>query len=147
MRVERLAAALALCAATMLGARAGQASACSIDGVPSLTVNGYQVVINKVVPKLGADLRLWAPFVLPFPLHTHRAEDLAEITQRVALQPIAFKTPWRWNFGDGTRSARGMKVTHVFARPGTYKVTVEAYFPAHHFWYTFDAVQVHVLNG
>lgn len=133
-------------ACTLLGAQASPAQACSIDGVPSLTVNGYQVVINKVVPT-GPDLRIWAPFVLSFPLHTGRDETLAEIQQRVPLQPEAFKNPWRWNFGDGTAPARGMAVHHVFRRPGIYKVTVDAYFPSHKFWYTFDAVQVRVLRA
>src|SRR5690242_15284970 len=133
-------------ACMLLGAQANRAQACSIDGVPSLTVNGYQVVINKVVPT-GPNLRVWAPFVLSFPLHTGHDETLAEIQQRVPLQSEAFKNPWRWNFGDGTAPTRGMAVHHVFRRPGIYKVTVDAYFPSHKFWYTFDAVQVRVLHA
>jgi PKD repeat protein len=133
-----------LLAANALG---GATQACSIDGVPSLTVNGYTVVINRVAPKSQTDLRVWAPFVLGFPLHTGRDEALAEIKQLVALQQEAFKTPWRWNFGDGSAAARGTVVHHVFRRPGIYKITVDAYFPSHKFWYTFDAVQIHVVKG
>jgi PKD repeat protein len=137
---------LMLGAAGVVGSLTGVAQACSIDGVPSLTVNGYDVVINKAVPT-GPNLRVWAPFVLSFPLHTGRVEALSEITQRVALQPEAFKHPWRWNFGDGTPMVRGMVVQHVFSKPGIYKITVDAYFASHNFWYTFDAAQIRVLHG
>ncbi|HWE61926.1 MAG TPA: PKD domain-containing protein [Chloroflexota bacterium] len=133
-------------ACAVLGVQTAGAQACTIDGKPTLTVNGYDVVLNKAVPT-GPNLRLWAPFVLSFPLHTGRQESLSEIVQAVPLQAEAFKTPWRWNFGDGTRPARGMKVQHVFKKPGLYKVTVDAYFPSHKFWYTFDAVQVRVVQS
>lgn len=145
--MRRWISGMAVLACGLIGLQTLPARACSIDGKPTLTVNGYMVVINKTVPKLGANLRLWAPFVLSFPLHTGRQETLAEIAQAVPLQAEAFKTPWRWNFGDGTAAARGTKVHHVYKKPGTYKVTVDAYFPSHKFWYTFDAVQVRVLRG
>ena len=136
----------ALLLAAMLGARPAVSQACGIDGIPSLTVNGYLVVINKQVPT-GPNLKLWAPFVLSFSLHTGRDEMLQELPQRVPLQPEAFRNPWRWNFGDGTHSVRGITVHHRFSKPGTYKVTVEAYFPSRKYWYTFDALQVRVLRG
>lgn len=126
---------------------AATARACSVDGVPSLTVNGYSVVINTAAPKGAADLRVWAPFVLGFPLHTGRDELMTEIRTLVALQPEAFTTPWRWSFGDGTPAVRAASVHHTFRRPGTYKITVDAYFPSAKLWYTFDAVQVRVVRG
>lgn len=147
MRLGTWLGALALGATMLVAGGAGAANACSIDGVPTLTVNGYTVAINKTVPTGTANLRLWAPFVLSFPLHSGRNEVLAEIANRVPLRLEAFKTPWRWNFGDGSKAARGMTVRHTFSKPGIYKVTVDAYFPSHHFWYTFDAVQVRVLHG
>ncbi|HEY8284752.1 MAG TPA: PKD domain-containing protein [Chloroflexota bacterium] len=127
-------------------ARPAPTQACGIDGIPSLTVNGYMVVINKQVP-VGPGLRLWAPFVLSFSLHARRAEVLAELPQRVPLQPEAFRNPWRWNFGDGSAQVRGITVHHTFSKPGIYKITVAAYFPSRKFWYIFDAVQVRVLPG
>ena len=132
---------------TVVGLRPGVSIACSIDGVPTLTVNGYSVVINKVVPTAGPSLRVWAPFVLSFALHTQHNEVLEELPQRVPLLAEAKKSPWRWNFGDGTPTVRGIRVQHSFRKPGIYKITVEAYYPSHKFWYTFDAVQVHVLRG
>jgi hypothetical protein len=114
--------------------------------VPTIKVNGYSAIINTI-PPVGKDLSVWAPFVLSFSLHTSRNESLAEIAQAVPLPQEAFKTPWRWNFGDGTGYARGTAVHHTYTRPGTYKITVEAYFPSHKFWYTFDALQVRVLHG
>ncbi|MGH2390770.1 MAG: PKD domain-containing protein [Chloroflexota bacterium] len=129
-----------------LGVRAAVSQACTIDGVPSLSINGYTVVINKVVPT-GPNLRVWAPFVLSFDLHTGRDEVLDEPTRLVPLQPEAFKNPWRWNFGDGTPSVRGIEVHHKFSKPGVYKVLVYAYFPSRKFWYAFDAVQIRVVRG
>jgi hypothetical protein len=119
--------------------------ACSIDGVPSITVNGYDVVVNKT-PPIGKNLSVWAPFLVPFPLHVGRNETIGEIRQRVAMSAEGFKYPWRWNFGDGTPTVRGTVVHHTYKKPGVYKVTVEAYFAAHKFWYTFDAAQIHVLK-
>lgn len=142
--MNRVRSTIAVAACALLGLTAAPVHACSIDGKPSLTVNGYDVAINRATPT-GPALRLWAPFVLGFALHAGRTEALAEITNRVPLQVEAFRNPWRWNFGDGTPSARGMAVRHAFRRAGTYKITVDAYFPSHRFWYTFDAVQVRVL--
>ncbi len=140
---------LALLAAIPLGLSLARASACSLDGVPTISVNGYQAIINRTAPttKEVNVLKLWAPFVLSFPLHTGRNETMAENAQAIPLTPEAFKTPWRWNFGDGTAIARGSSVHHTYNRPGTYKITVDAYFPSHKFWYTFDALQVRVLPG
>lgn len=138
---------VALLIGGLLGMQMQSAQACSIDGKPTLKVNGYEVVINKVVPAAGANLSVWAPFVLTFPLHTGKKEALMEIKQAVPLQLEAFRTPWRWNFGDGTPVARGFSVSHIFTKPGVYKVTVDAYFPSHKFWYTFDAVQVRVVRS
>jgi hypothetical protein len=131
----------------MAGLYRGQAVACTIDGKPSLTINGHTVALNKVVPRLGTDLQLWAPFILPRTLQIGQKETLTEIKKLIPLEAEAFRTPWRWNFGDGSALAHGFAVTHVFRRPGLYKVTVDAYFPSHKFWYTFDAVQVRVAKG
>jgi hypothetical protein len=120
--------------------------ACSIDGKPTLTVNGHVVMRNSAIPA-GSQLRLWAPFVFPSPLRVGHTQTLAEIAKAVPLAPEAFKTPWRWNFGDGSEPGRGTTVHHIFRKPGVYKVTVAAFFPSYNFWYTFDAVQLRLLRG
>jgi len=74
-------------------------------------------------------------------------ETLSELARAVPLPQEAFKTPWRWNFGDGSTVGRGMGVQHTFHTPGIYKITVSCYFPSHKFWYVFDALQVRVLRG
>jgi PKD repeat protein len=124
----------------------GPLQACTIDGTPSATVNGSIVVLNKV-PPIGRNLQVWAPFLAQSSVRVDQKATLAEIAQRVALTQEAFRNPWKWTFGDGTGSARGTVVHHVYRRPGTYKVSVLAYFPSHKFWYTFDAIQVRVVKG
>ena len=121
-----------------------QAQACSIDGKPTLTVNGDAVSINTAQPTSPQTLRVWAPFVLPSALRAGRGVVLAEIVKALPLTPEAYKVPWRWDFGDGSAPARGTAVHHIFRRPGTYKITVSAYYPSHRIWYTFDAAQLHV---
>ena len=123
---------------------ASTARSCTLDGVPSLTVNGYDSVINKT-PPIGKDLHLWAPFILSFPLHTGRTEALAEVVQRIPLRQEAYKIPWRWDFGDGTPIGRGQAVHHAYRKPGVYKILVSCYYPSHNFWSVFDALQVRVL--
>jgi hypothetical protein len=145
--MKRTLCVAALGAATLAGLYGGRTLACTIDGKPSLTIDGHAVALNKVVPRLGSNLQLWAPFVFPVALQAGRKETLTEIKRLIPLQAEAFRTPWRWNFGDGSPLLHGFSVTHVFRHPGLYKVTVDAYFPSHKFWYTFDAVQVRVVKG
>lgn len=139
-----------LAAAAFIGIAAGtspqNAGACTIDGAPTLLVNGYAAILNKDVP-VGKGLAVWAPFKLSFPLHVGRDEAIAEKKGQVPLPLEGFKVPWRWTFGDGSPAARGMSVHHTFHKPGVYKIVVEAYFPSHRFWYPFDALQVTVLRG
>lgn len=144
--MRRLLRMLAVPACLILATQIAIAQACSIDGTPTVRVNGYLAIINRAVP-IGANLRVWAPFVLSFPLHTGRGETLSELPQAIPLPREAFKTPWRWNFGDGSTIGRGMAVHHTFEKPGIYKITVSCYFPSHKFWYVFDALQVRVLRG
>ncbi len=125
---------------------AGHVQACSIDGKPTLTVNGVAVSINTAQPTSPQTLRVWAPFVLSSVLRTGRGEALAETVKALPLTPEAYKVPWRWDFGDGTLPARGTAVRHVFHHPGVYKITVSAYYPSHKIWYAFDAVQLRVVG-
>jgi PKD domain-containing protein len=146
MRGRRGLAAAALIGAGMLAASWQEAQACTIDGAPTLTVNGYAAILNKQAP-VGKGLAVWAPFKLSFPLHVGRSEVIAEKKGQVPLPLEGFKVPWRWTFGDGSPVVRGMSVRHTFRKPGVYKILVEAYFPSHKFWYPFDALQVTVLKG
>ncbi len=92
--MKRLLRMLAVSACVMLGTRTASAQACSIDGTPTVRVNGYLAVINRTVP-IGANLRVWAPFILSFPLHTGRGETLSELARAVPPLRKAFKAPWR----------------------------------------------------
>jgi hypothetical protein len=64
---------------------------------------------------------------------------------RVTLPSSAFRTPWRWAFGDGTL-AQGRSVRHSYRHRGTYVVGVQAYLINGHAsaWYLFDSVVIQV---
>jgi PKD domain len=147
MNATKIICSLVLPALTAIAAieSTGQSLACTIDGTPSATVNGSIVVLNKVLP-IGGNLQVWAPFLAQSSLRVGQNASLGEITQRVALTQEAFRNPWKWTFGDGSTSARGAVVHHVYRHPGIYKISVLAYFPSHKFWYTFDAIQVRVVK-
>ena len=72
---------------------------------------------------------------------------LSEIRGRVlwTLPPSAFKTPWRWAFGDGAK-ARGLSTHHTYSHAGNYLIGVQAYLTDGHNsgWYAFDTVLIHV---
>lgn len=93
-------------------AGAGPALACSIDGVPSLAVNGRLVVLNPALPVKG-QLATWTPFAARGTYPAGHPIVLQEVRSRVivTLPPGAFKRPWRWLFGDRT-TARGPRVRH-----------------------------------
>lgn len=140
----RRGAACALLGGMLLGA--GVAQACSVDGVPSLSVDGRLVAVNPS----GASMTstdFWTPFVAAGRYHTNLLLVLKEDRARVAaaLPPVAFKFPWRWHFGDGT-TARGTAVRHLYRRPGPYVVSVEAYFVVgtQKQWFTFDKATLRI---
>lgn len=130
--------------ATLLGTSV--AGACSVDGIPSLSVDGRLVLRNTVYTSSSA-VDSWTPFIAhglyparhPLLFSENRAQVAA------ALPPTAFKVAWRWHFGDGT-TARGMAVHHLYRRAGTYIVTVEAYLASGKYaqWFTFDKATLHV---
>jgi hypothetical protein len=137
--------ALGLLVAATLAAM-GTTQACGIDGVPSLMVNGRLVAMNRALPASG-HLASWAPFAAPGIYRTGQSVQLREIRGRVlwTLPPSAFRTPWRWTFGDGA-AARGLSVRHLYRRGGTYVVRVRAYLRDGHDsqWYQFDAAVIQV---
>ena len=136
---------LGLAVASFLGAL-GMARACGLDGVPSLLVNGHLVVVNRVLPAQG-QLAKWAPFAAPGLYPARQPVLLQEIRARllVTLPPSAFRTPWRWTFGDGTL-VQGMSARHRYRRRGTYVVGVQAFLVNGQAsaWYVFDSMVIHV---
>lgn len=141
---RRLGAIGAVVAALWLAS--GVVGACGLDGIPSLQINGRLVAQNHTLPTSG-HLDSWVPFVAPGTYHTGQLIHLREITGRVlwTLPPSAFKTPWRWAFGDGTQ-ARGLSTHHVYRRRGGYVVRVWAYLRDGKYsqWFAFDAAVIHV---
>jgi hypothetical protein len=139
--------ALGLMAGTLLsGSGSGMASACGLDGIPSLQVNGRLVALNRA-PPARRQLATWAPFVAPAVYAVGQQLLLSEIRGRVlwTLPPSAFKTPWRWSFGDGAQ-ARGLSTRHSYRHAGAYVIGVRAYLidGQSSGWYVFDTVLIHV---
>jgi hypothetical protein len=121
------------------------ARACSIDGIPSLSLDGRLVTFNYG-QATKENISYWAAFSLGTATankEVYLREDLAKI--RKALSPKAFITPFRWTFGDGA-SASGQAVQHRYRRPGWYKVNVDYYYPPQRKWIVFDSAQLHVLG-
>ncbi len=117
-------------AATALGSLvAAPIQACSLDGKPSAYANGVPAVVVHTVPTVKTYV-WWAHFAFPRAFragqHIRLNEDDAVI--RKLLPVPALQRPWRWRFGDGDMEI-GDRVTHVYRRPGRYKLFVEAYFP------------------
>lgn len=121
-------------------------SACAIDKVPSLSVNGHTAVLNTAVPHTQAQLSAFTLFVFKQVSQAGQPAVLAENKPLVAqaLVPPAMKTAPLWQLGDHT-IARGWQVHHTFAHPGKYRVTVSAYYPPLHQWYQFDQVTLTVV--
>lgn len=55
-------------------------------------------------------------------------EGTPPLTVSFAAEPLGGDVPvnpkYVWDFADGSKKGRGQKVTHVFKKPGDYKVTV-----------------------
>jgi PKD domain len=118
-----------------------QVTACGIDGVPSMSLNGRLVTINAD-QATKQNLAYWAPFVLTSskPSTALRfAENESELHKSLSTQ--AFDMPFQWTFGDGA-SAKGLGVTHQYNQPGWYKVNVSYYYPPEKRWVVFDSAQV-----
>jgi hypothetical protein len=137
--------ALGLAAGALLNGL-GMARACGLDGVPSLLVNGRLVEVNRAQPAQG-QLVTWAPFVAQGVYPVGRSVLLSEIRGRVlwTLPPSAFKTPWRWTFGDGGQ-ARGLSTRHSYHYPGNYVIGIRAYLidGRNSGWYLFDTMLIRV---
>jgi hypothetical protein len=116
------------------------ALACSLDNIPSLSANGVLAHLNTT-PPTKANVHWWEPFVLTQLFTGVRPVRFAENVREVrgTLPAQAFSRAWKWTFGDGA-SATGFSATHVYRKPGRYRVLVSAYYPDYHAWYGFDGV-------
>lgn len=123
---------------------AGTAHACSLDSTPSISANGRLARLNTSRPSFG-NLAHWAVFTFPSAFRAGRAIRFSENTADLhrSLPADAFDAPWRWRFGDGS-SGSGFAVTHRYARVGTYKIILYAYYRSNRAWYQFDDVLAQV---
>jgi hypothetical protein len=120
---------------------AAHVTACGIDGIPSMSLNGRLVTINPD-QATKQNLAYWAPFVLTSAKPTTAlrfAEDESELHKSLSTQ--AFAVPFQWTFGDGA-SAKGLGVTHEYTQPGWYKVNVSYYYTPEKRWVVFDSAQL-----
>jgi chitodextrinase len=140
-----LAGALALAATVALTAPQ-TAQACTIDGKPTAFADGSRAVLSHVKLTV-ATARTWAPFAFRRPYHAHAAirltEDRAQL--RHVLPSDSMQRAWRWDFGDRTQ-ASGWTVAHRYAHPGSYRITVSAYYPAFHQYFTMDTVRITITR-
>jgi chitodextrinase len=140
-----LAGALAL--VTTIALTAPQtAQACTIDGKPTAFADGSRAVVSHLKLTV-ATARTWAPFSFRSAYHAQAAirltEDRADL--RRVLSPDAMQRAWRWEFGDGTH-ATGWTVTHHYAHPGAYRITVLAYYPTFRQYISFDKVRITITR-
>ncbi len=119
------------------------AQACSLDGKPSAYADGVPAVVVHTIPTV-ATYAWWAHFAFPRAFRAAQRLRLNEDDRaiRTLLPSSALRRPWRWRFGDGNAQI-GDRVTHIYRRPGRYKLSVEAYFPSYG-WQAFDTITVTV---
>jgi hypothetical protein len=123
----------------------GQASACGLDGVPSISGNGTLAHRSTSRPSPG-NLGHWAMFSFPISFTAGKPVRFNENTAELhrSLLPQAFGKPWHWSFGDGA-SASGFKITHIYKHAGDYKLVVTAYYANYGAWFQFDDAMIHVV--
>lgn len=120
------------------------ALACAKDGVPSVSENGRLAILNHSPQRIVA--ATWTMFIFSGAVRHGHAIILAEDNREVAraLPREVFKHPWRWDFGDHSKVAYGTRVRHVYARRGSYRIEVMAYYALYDAWQPFDYVTIHV---
>lgn len=139
-RMAILGAALAGVTAMPLAAQA-----CTIDGKATAFANGHLAIRTTFTPQT---MRTWALFSFP---GRYRAGAMVRFSEdkaslRNVLASEAMKSPWRWEFGDGTH-ATGWTVTHLYAHAGIYRIFVAAYYGASsHQYGPFDSLRLVVTR-
>jgi hypothetical protein len=138
---------IAVLCALMLAVPTAVAQACSLDNIPSLSLNGRLPILNKAVPLNSAQLATYAPFVFPRPYPMRSIITFTENRRDVAksLQASAMRRPWRWHFGDGA-VAYGWTVKHSYKHACNIQVSVDAYDPGTKAWYLFDRAQFRIVS-
>src|SRR5579862_5847047 len=106
-----------LCIAVALWLNAfgvSSAAACTVDGVPSLSLNGGLVRVNRATPSSVA-VGTWAPFLAATTFSVGAqlrfVENQAQL--RKVLYPETCSRPWKWRFGDGV-TVVGDSPVHVY---------------------------------
>ncbi len=144
-RLMRRAAVLVMAAGGLLVA-AQTVAACTLDQKATAFADGH--LAHKATEKLTlATASTYAPFAFP----GHYARDTAirfsenQAALRKVLVPDAMRRPWLWQFGDGTHQT-GWRVAHRYAHPGTYRISVEAYWPTLGGYSAIDKVSIVVTR-
>jgi hypothetical protein len=108
----------------------GDARACSLDGIPSISANGHLAALNSA-PASAKTFRIWSPFVFRQPFRVGEVVRLSEnrALLKGVLSPQGLRGPWRWNFGDGRSAVGSSTISHRYSHAGQYQVTIQAYFP------------------
>ncbi len=123
----------------------GTARACAFDGKPSAFADGRRAVLDTAPPG-PATAAWWARFAFAQAFHTGQRivfnEDDAQV--RPVLPAADLRRGWRWRFGDGG-SQLGDQTAHRYARPGHYRISVDAYF-AHYGWQPFDTITITIKS-
>ena len=119
------------------------ASACVIDNTASLSANGARATLTTDM-RVGA--ALWAPFTFTKSFAADDSIQLAESRADLArsLPPSMLAAPYKWSFGDGA-TALGHVVTHRYAHPGLYQISMYGYNAGTHGWYSFDKALMRVV--
>jgi hypothetical protein len=129
----------------VLAAGAAPAYACSLDGVPSLSVNGKLPILNPLPALNSAQLQNYAPFIFTHTFAVHAtitfSENRTEVAKTVNARDMV--RPWRWRFGDGA-IGYGWTVKHAYSHARQVRLSVDAYDPGTKQWYEFDRVQLRV---
>ncbi len=133
-------------AAALLGGAsllAPQASACTIDALPSAVVSGRVAVLSQLDPA-SIDPSTYAPFTIPGSFGVGWPMRFTEHAGHLALTPSELHQRWWWQFGDGS-AAWGHTPTHTYQHPGTYIVTVATDVRSPTQLLPFDRVAVRLL--